>query len=77
MALTQVAGMSAMRIVDRLAHQTRPYRIQMNVAHQLQQITIGIHQQSLIATLKQMASPVLGFVHVACVAERQVVQPLR
>ena len=60
---------AALRIVR---NQPRTQRIQVNVAHQLQQIGIPVNQHCLVPALKQMAHTLLAPVDSARVAKHQI-----
>jgi len=57
-ALAQVAKVPAVSIVGWIGDQLGSHRVEVNVAHQLQSIAVGIHQKRLVAPLEQMTDSV-------------------
>ncbi len=69
--------MAAPRIFFICCDQTSPYRVVMDIANQLEKITVPLHQHGFVTALEEMAGSFLPPVDPAGITEREILHTAR
>ena len=70
--MAEISSMAAPWVRLRFCCQPCPYRVEMDIAHQFEQVAVLVHQDGFVASLEEVTGPFLPPVEPAGIPEREI-----